>query len=116
MAEWLPMRSTCWIDCPTGFTNLTIPGVLHRPLESTKIPTQKKLRKYRDIAEVNHYTLVPFVMESYGGMASHAVNLLDRLSNRLHQPHLPWSAASTTRVHEDSNPEETSQVPGHRRG
>ena len=65
---------------PTGQTNLAIPGVLHKPLWSTKVPTRKKLAKYRDIAEANQYTLVPFVMESYGGIAPDAAKLLARLS------------------------------------
>ena len=49
------------------------PAVTHTPLVSTVVRAQQKMRKYSPIAEANGYTLLPFGVETYGGMGKEAL-------------------------------------------
>jgi hypothetical protein len=53
---------------------------LHTPLQSSRIRSCHKHGKYDDIAEINDYEMIPFVLETYGGIGAEAVRLLKRLS------------------------------------
>ena len=70
---------------PTQASNLGQQLIQMSPLHSTKSIEREKHRKYDDIAKLNHYTMIPFVMESYGGMGKEAEKLLRKLSAHAHE-------------------------------
>jgi len=73
---------------PTNSSSLASqPAVTHTPLVSTVIRAQQKMRKYTPIAEANGYTLLPFVVETYGGMGKEALRVLQYLA--AHSPDSP---------------------------
>jgi hypothetical protein len=54
---------------------------LYTPLHSTRTYEHgHKHSKYDEIAETNDYEMIPFVLETYGGIGAEAVRLLKRLS------------------------------------
>jgi hypothetical protein len=66
---------------PTSGTLLTAaPRVQTEQLVAARKAARIKLNKYASIAAVNDYTLVPFTLESYGGMCSEASQLLRTLA------------------------------------
>jgi hypothetical protein len=50
--------------------------ITHTPLISTRDVAARKHAKYDEIARVNEYRMVPFAMETYGGIAPEAEALL----------------------------------------
>jgi hypothetical protein len=58
--------------------NVARPGSMatHTPLFSTRAAAAAKHVKYDEIARVNEYRMVPFAMETYGGIAPEAEKLL----------------------------------------
>jgi hypothetical protein len=72
---------------PTNASSLALPAVTHTPLISTVSRAQQKMRKYTPIAEANGYTLLPFVVETYGGMGKEALRVLQYLA--AHAPDSP---------------------------
>jgi hypothetical protein len=66
---------------PTNASSLSSqPAVTHTPLVSTVVRAQQKMRKYTPIAQANGYTLLPFVVETYGGMGKEALRVLQYLA------------------------------------
>jgi hypothetical protein len=51
------------------------------PLTATRAPASWKHSKYDEIARVNGYRMVPFVVESYGGIGAEANTLLHTLAS-----------------------------------
>jgi hypothetical protein len=73
---------------PTNASSLSSqPAVTHTPLISTVVRAQQKMRKYTPIAQANGYTLLPFVVETYGGMGKEALRVLQYLA--AHAPDSP---------------------------
>jgi hypothetical protein len=68
------------ITRPTNITNLSKDSTLTTPLISTHRRATQKICKYKEIAAVNNYELIPFVMETYGGIGKAAASLLKRMS------------------------------------
>jgi hypothetical protein len=70
---------------PTTRSRLSKPAearaVLTTPLYSCRKIASKKHALYDEIAALNGYQMVPFVMETYGGMASEARSLLNTLAS-----------------------------------
>jgi len=66
---------------PTCLSQCSRPYVRNIPLSSTRTPAANKRSKYTDISKANGYTLIPFVVESYGGLGPDATSLLKRLSH-----------------------------------
>ena len=67
---------------PTSVTNMRTQKSSLVPLNSTIGRSKAKHAKYDELARVNNYDLVPFVMESYGGFGIKATRLLTRLSTQ----------------------------------
>jgi hypothetical protein len=65
---------------PTAESLLKRSGTRTTPLFSTKKRAKAKHKKYAAIAEVNGYRMIPFVIESYGGMGAEARTLLHALA------------------------------------
>jgi hypothetical protein len=66
---------------PTNASSLSSqPAVAHTPLVSTAVRAKQKEAKYKAIAEANGYTLLPFVVETYGGMGKEALRVLQFLA------------------------------------
>jgi len=64
--------STVKVSAKTGASTI--------PLFSTRAAASGKHVKYDEIARVNEYSMVPFVMESYGGIGEEASKLLRTMS------------------------------------
>jgi hypothetical protein len=71
---------------PTSETNIKSRGraVAHTPLVSTKGAASNKHWKYDSIASTNSYKMIPFVLETYGGLGTEATALLQQLSFSAH--------------------------------
>ena len=66
---------------PTSGTLLTAaPRVQTEQLVAARKAARIKLNKYASIAAVNDYMLIPFALESYGGMCAEASQLLRTLA------------------------------------
>ena len=66
---------------PTNDSNLAHHSrVATDTLHSTKQVASRKHAKYDAIAELNKYTMLPFVLESYGGLGPEAVRVIDFLA------------------------------------
>jgi hypothetical protein len=63
-----PTRESLLDNAPTAVSSI--------PLYSTRQAAIAKHAKYNEIARVNDYQLIPFVMETYGGMGAEATKLL----------------------------------------
>jgi hypothetical protein len=57
-------------------------GVLSTPAYACRKVSAKKHEKYDDIAMLNGYVMVPFILESYGGIAVEGQKLLKKMSLR----------------------------------
>jgi hypothetical protein len=68
------------ITRPTNASNLSRSATLTTQLVSTRAREREKMNKYSAIADVNGYELIPFVMETYGGLGHAAAALLRRLA------------------------------------
>jgi hypothetical protein len=70
---------------PTTRSRLSVPSessrVLSTPLYSCRKTADKKHSMYDEIAVLNGYEMIPFVMESYGGIAPEAQSLLLTLAS-----------------------------------
>jgi hypothetical protein len=70
---------------PTTRSRLSVPSessrVLSTPLYSCRKTADKKHSMYDEIAVLNGYEMIPFVLESYGGIAPEAQSLLRTLSS-----------------------------------
>jgi len=64
----------------TSATNLSKAATLTTPLISTHRRATEKVSKYKEIASVNNYELIPFIIETYGGIGKAATALLKRMS------------------------------------
>jgi hypothetical protein len=65
---------------PTNESNLLRPGARDTLLFCTRHVELHKASKYAKIAQTNGYTMIPFVVETYGGCGKQASALLQRLS------------------------------------
>jgi hypothetical protein len=68
---------------PTNDANVNLSqrgGATTTPLFSTRIPANGKHYKYDEIARVNGYRMIPFALETYGGIGKEAAALLQTLS------------------------------------
>lgn len=65
---------------PTNSTNLTLKSSLTKPLHSTRAPASGKHSKYDEIAKINGYKMIPFAIESYGGIGREGSDFLRTLA------------------------------------
>ena len=65
---------------PTKESTLKNPGVSTVPLFSTRAAAAMKHSKYDEIARVNEYRMVPFAVETYGGIGAEATTLLHTMA------------------------------------
>jgi hypothetical protein len=65
---------------PTSDSSLKKPLTLTKPLHMTTIRAQRKRTHYAAICQANGYTMVPFVVETYGGLGAEATQLLRTLA------------------------------------
>ena len=69
------------ITRPTSITNLKSKSC-RTPLNATNARSNAKHSKYDSLSRANNYEMIPFVMESYGGIGAEAVKLIQRLSKQ----------------------------------
>ena len=62
----------------TAPSNITA-AAMHEPLYAVAKRQQAKTKKYAEIAQVNQYRMIPFIMETYGGFGNHAVDYMRRM-------------------------------------
>ena len=65
---------------PTKESTLRNGGISTMPLFSTRAVAAKKHSKYDEIARVNEYRMVPFAVETYGGIGAEATTLLHTMA------------------------------------
>lgn len=65
---------------PTATSHLSHQAILNRPLTCTRRREADKRKKYDAIARANDYQLIPFVLETYGGIGADASKLLKQLA------------------------------------
>jgi len=64
---------------PTSATNLARAAITSEPLIAAKRREREKHAMYDELCALNDYTMVPFVLETYGGLGAEAHALLVKL-------------------------------------